>query len=384
MDEIANRKKAVQMYLQGCRPTEISKTLKKSRPWFYKWLRRYQNDPTGNWYEERSRRPNTIHKNITPEVEQLVVNTRKQLEKQAYAQIGAVSIQWEIRKLGLEPPPVWTIDRLIKKHRPDNKKEKLTKRKNEYPGQGYANVHQMDLVGPRYIKDYGRVYFLNIIDVDTHCVHINPLVSKATEGVVQAVIRFWQNFGIPDFLQMDNELSFRGSNRHPRSFNPLIRLALCLGVTPIFVPIGEPWRNGVIERFNDTFDKKFFRRHNFENLADIRTKADDFEEFHNHYHRYSVHQNRTPIAMFELNEPHTLLDPDYQVPESIALEEGNITLFRFIRSDRQLRVFGEKFLVKRNLVYCYVKAVIPIETHCIKIYLDEKLVQQIDYPVPVG
>jgi len=29
---------------------------------------------------------------------------------------------------------------------------------------------------------------------------------------------------------------------------------------PAVIQIGEPWRNGVIERFNDTYGKKLFRR----------------------------------------------------------------------------------------------------------------------------
>jgi hypothetical protein len=49
---------------------------------------------------------------------------------------------------------------------------------------------------------------------------------------------------MPDYLQMDNELSFRGSNRYPRSFGPLIRLSLSENITPIFIPPGEPGAMG--------------------------------------------------------------------------------------------------------------------------------------------
>jgi putative transposase len=59
---------------------------------------------------------------------------------------------------------------------------------------------------------------------------------------------------------MDNEMSFRGSNRYPRSLGIVLRLALSQGVTPIFIPPSEPWRNGVIEKFNSTMDKYFFSK----------------------------------------------------------------------------------------------------------------------------
>jgi len=45
--------------------------------------------------------------------------------------------------------------------------------------------------------------------------------------------------GIHCFLQLDNQLSCRGSNRYPRSFGLVIRLCLLLGVEPIFIPLGE-------------------------------------------------------------------------------------------------------------------------------------------------
>ncbi len=383
MDESTLRKKAIEMYLQSKSPSLICQELGKSRPWFYKWLKRYQADPAGQWFVEESRRPHTIHSKISPEMAELVINTRKQLEKTPYAQIGAVSIQWEIKKLGLEPPPVWTIDRLLKKRDLAKPKKKERKRTNEYPGTGYPNVQQMDLVGPRYIKDFGRFYSLNIIDIDTHCAQINPIASKAADGIVAAVIRFWQHYGIPDYLQMDNELSFRGSNRHPHSFGKLIRFCFSHGVCPIFIPLAEPWRNGVIERFNDTFEKKFYRSQFFKDLDDMRKKAPDFEAFHNTYHRYSAHNNRTPKEMFRANKPIAFLAQDYELPERLPLEEGEIILFRFIRSNRKLDIFGESFTVDKNLVYSYVKALINVEAQALKIYQDEKLIQEFYYPMPV-
>lgn len=83
--------------------------------------------------------------------------------------------------------------------------------------------------------------------------------SKRDIDIVQAMVAGWQRLGIPQFLQVDNELSFRGSNRYPHSFGLLIRLCLYLQVEIVFIPPGEPWRNGIVERFNDVYDKLFFR-----------------------------------------------------------------------------------------------------------------------------
>jgi len=382
MDIIELRKQAILMYLRDITITEICQTLKCSRPWLYKWVKRYQSNPNGEWYAEYSRRPHTIHTRVDNDLESLIIKVRRNLEKISYAQIGATSIQWELQKLRIEPPPIWTIDRIIQKHGLALKKKKTSKRVNEYPDYGVAALHQMDLVGPRYINKR-RIYFCNIIAADSHCVNLNPIPSKASHNILPAIIRFWQQFGIPDYLQMDNELSFRGSNRYPHSFGQLIRFVLSQGVTPIFIPVREPWRNGIIEKFNDTFDKKFFRTQEFKNLESLVQQSTAFEQFHNSNYRYSVNQNKTPIQVNRLNPPARYLDKHYQLPDDIPLESGKIILIRFIRSDLRLNIFGEVFQIIPELVYRYVEAIISVEGQSLSVYSDHRLVQRFPYYVPV-
>ena len=383
MDEIKLRKQAVVMYLSGHTPAGICNELNKSRPWFYKWLKRYQANHKDDWFIEQSRRPHTVDKKIDRDIENRVIQIRQKLENISYAQIGAISIQWEFKKLNIEPPPVWTIDRIIKKHNLTRKKLKSSKKQNEYPDYGSFYTHQLDLVGPRYIKNAGKFYFCNIIDTNTHCVHVNPVRNKASLGVVNAVVRFWKQFGIPDYLQMDNELSFRGSNRHPHSFGKLIRFALSNNVTPVFIPQAEPWRNGIIEKFNDTFDKKFFRTQIFKDADYLAASAKTFETFHNLNYRYRVNNNQTPVDVHKMNQNDSYLEKDYEIPEYIPLESGDIIVIRFIRSDRKLNIFGETFVLNPDLIYNYVEAFISIECQALKIYSDNKLIQKFPYVVPV-
>jgi putative transposase len=384
MDEIEIRRQAVIMYLSHITPSEVCKSLQKSRPWFYKWVKRYEANPKGDWFIEHSRRPHMINKSLEENLEHLIIEIRHKLEGNAYAQIGAISIQWELRKLHIDPPPVWTIDRIIKKHNLTYTKPKISKKENEYPDYSSAFTHQLDIVGPRYLqKSKRKYYFSNIIDTTTHCVHINAIDNKASDGIVRTVMRFWKQFGIPDYLQMDNELSYRGSNRHPHSFSKLIRFALAQDVIPIFIPQSEPWRNGIIEKFNDTFDKKFFRTQNFTSFHHLVESALDFEAFHNTNYRYSVHNNQTPIEVHKKNTIIAYLDNEYQIPTYIPLIEGDIKVIRFIRSDRTLNIFGETFLVKPELIYHYVEAVISIKAQALKVSCDNQLIQEFPYYVPV-
>ena len=73
------------------------------------------------------------------------------------------------------------------------------------------------------------------------------------------------------------------------------------------------------------------------------------------------------------------LGANTKIPVLDYIPDGNITLIRFIRSDRKLDIFGEKFKVSKDLIYFYVKAVIVTEIHALQIYLGNDLVDSFAY-----
>ena len=143
---------------------------------------------------------------------------------------------------------------------------------------------------------------MNVIDLYSHRVFIESSRTKEDDNIAHGLLRCWKSMGLPDFLQIDNELSFRGSNRYPRSLGIVLRLCLHFGIQPIFIPVGEPWRDGIIEHFNDTYDKKFFRRQWFSNYAQLKRQSKNFQQFHNKNHRYSCLKGKTPLEVIEADE----------------------------------------------------------------------------------
>jgi transposase len=239
------RKEAIRCHVIGGKePKRIYTDINRSKKWFFKWLKRYK---TGNedWYRDRSRAPLTKPNEVRKEEKELIVSARKRLESELLAQVGVSAIKWELMKLGVNFP----------------------------------SDSQMDFVGPRYIKRDGKFYSLNVIDLYSHNVFIESQRTKEDRQVASSLLRCWKTMGIPDFLQFDNELSFRGSNRYPRSLGLVLRLCLFYGIQSVFIPVGEPWRNGVIERFNDTYEKKFFRRQWFLNYTALKSRASIFRDF---------------------------------------------------------------------------------------------------------
>lgn len=73
-----------------------------------------------------------------------------------------------------------------------------------------------------------------------------------------------------------------------------------------------------------------------------------------------------------------------KLPQLDEFPDGNIILIRFIRSNRLLDIFGEKFKVSQDLVYSYVKAVIVTSIHTLQIYLGDEFVESFDYRLSFG
>lgn len=375
------RSEAIKRYEAGESATSICLSLGKTRQWLYKWLHRKEE-------LSQNSRPNRVHNRTPVEIEEAVINVRKRLQTTKYAQIGVNAINWELHLQGMPTLPAATINRILKRAGLQRKKLPYIPKGKAYPKPEALcvnNIHQADIVGPRFIKGDGRFYSLNIMDIYTHRVNINPSRHKDDKSITKSLIRCWKMLGIPDFLQMDNELTFRGSNRYPHSLGIVLRLCLSLGIQPVFIPIREPWRNGEIESFQDTFDKAFFRSQKYSSFKDLCSEVPKFEGYHNDHYIYSCLNGKIPNQLLQENSFNIELLPEsFRLPKNkIPIEDGYIHFYRFVRSDRKLDIFGEKFTVSNDLKYEYVKATICTEIHTLQIRHDDKLVHAFEYRLPI-
>lgn len=107
------RKTAIKRYLKGESPKSIYTDLKRSKNWFFKWLKRYKSgEPL--WYQDQSRAPIRRPTEISETQKQRIVSVRTHLESQNFAQIGPSAIKWELNKSGFKLPSDSTIKRVLK------------------------------------------------------------------------------------------------------------------------------------------------------------------------------------------------------------------------------------------------------------------------------
>ena len=386
----ALRIEAVKRYVGGESPQVIGKESSMSKSWLFKWIKRYKSGRR-DWFKGESKAPHRVYRKTSSKVEKKVIMVRKLLQETKLSQIGAINIQYHLQTLKEEEiPQLWTINRILKRNHLVSKREGRYQPKGKPyppfpPGPFYINtLHQFDILGPRYLKGDGCFYAHNLMDIGSHRVAINPKRSKDHEEVAVSLKESWEIMGIPYFLQLDNQLSCKGSNRYPRSFGLVIRLCLFLGIKPIFIPLGEPWRNGCIEKFQDTFEHKFFRKIEFSDFKDLQNQSKRFERFHNQNHRYSCLKGQTPNDVLKNNIFPLRVFPDNFSWDNLneRPQTGKIHLIRFIRSDRMLDIFGEKVPVNKSLVYEYVRATIIVKEQKIKLFHQDNLVDEFDYKLP--
>ncbi len=375
---------AITRCLAGEDPTTVAASLGRSRQWVYKWLARHL---TGgpDWTAERSRRPRTRPLALSARVEEAVRLVRLELYNEGLP-CGAQNIRWRLEELGLTPlPALRTINRILARRGLTHRRTgRYVPKGKVYPALPAATanaVHQLDYLGPCYLRGPVRFWSLNTVDVATARCATEPVPSRAGQATVDAVWATWCRLGYPAAVQADNEWAFSGSPAHPRALGPLIRLCLAQGIEPWFIPPGEPWRNGVVEKFNDHYKAKFLARVDVPDFAALGPASRAFEQRHNSRWRYTKLGGQTPLGALQrekraLRFPRRARAPRVPLPQP---EAGRYHLVRFIRSDRRLDVFGERFRVPPEAEYEYVVATIDVARQRLRVLLGVDPIAEFPY-----
>lgn len=299
---------------------------------------------------------------------------------------GAQAIRGELEDLGVKSlPSLRTINRILSRNELTHRRTgRYLAKGTPYPklsGHTVNEVHQADWVGPNYLLGGFRFYSLNAVDLATGRCGVQPSVSRDGQSVFDAFWAIWRRLGIPQNLQVDNAEEFYGSPKYPRGMGPLIRLCLSQGIEVWFIPHREPWRNGVVEKFNDHYGQRFMGKVSLAGEKDLWLETLKFESKHNSRYRYSKLQGRTPLQALEgLGErprfPHEPQAPQHPLPKP---NHGKYHLVRLIRSDGKLNIFGEMFEVPKRLVYEYVVGTVNVRRQKLELFHDGLKVEEYDY-----
>lgn len=389
MSEEEVRREAVRRRLAGERPEDIAAALGRTSRWVRKWVARHGEDgDQDGWARGRSRAPHTSPTRTPDELRDQILAARERLVANPRAQYGSLAIAWELRRIGVDPiPPSRTIERVLSRaglSRPRRRSPRYVSKGVPYPTLGgveAGTTHQVDMVGPRHLFGGVEFHALNLIDVGSHEA-ANDIVEAVRPPLLAASLAgMWSTVGVPAVAQFDNHANFRGGIQPAwQFFGPVVATCLDLGVTPRFIPLREPWRNGVVEHFNDVWDKSFFRTETFSGLDHLRAENAAFIEFHNTHHRYAAHGGASPNEIWQ-DRPRGTLDVDYRPPTRLPAR-GRIEVVRYVRSNRRVDLFGKRITVAEDQTHQYVTAIIKVRPKkVIVVTLDGEIIHDGDYPV---
>ena len=191
------REEAINRYLAGEKPTTICRTLKRSRTWFYKVLKRYQ---TGGReaLQTQSRRPHHLARQTEKEIETAVVRIRQTITEGKdpilrYGNIGAETIARELKKAHFVPPSLSTINRILHKHGLQSPKSKQSKQRQlptDYPWPQVVapnQIHLFDFV-TRSTHSIRRVYSCNLLDHLRQWPYMRLITSKSRSNVTDFLV----------------------------------------------------------------------------------------------------------------------------------------------------------------------------------------------------
>jgi putative transposase len=389
--ELKDRKRAMLMYhVQHLSKAEICRQLGRTRPWLDRWLQRYSPDDVEGSLRDRQAGPQQSSSLWSAQIRQQVIDMRKARSQESqwrYAFIGARAIRLELEALGsAEVPPertihAWFVEAGLVK-RQDQPAEPHQSKPIPLPVADAVNrVQQLDLKGPLYLAGCSTKYYLiDLRDRYSHRCALDLLAGREAQGIVDFLVANWRWMGWPDYLQLDNALEFRGSHRYPRSFGQVVRMAVDLGVEPLFNPPREPWRNGGVEWFNGFLDQRLLRVQ-FADAQALRAETKACQEACNQTHRSLLLQGLTPhevAAKATLRFP----PPGYRIHQTKDLpqDHGFVSFVRLVRKSGRITLGAEdRFMVDPALAWEYVLARVDLARQVVHISYQDQVIRSYDF-----
>jgi len=137
----------------------------------------------------------------------------------------------------------------------------------------------------------------------------------------------------------------------------------------------------MIESFNDRYQQMFLGKVIMASEDDLKAGSLAFEQRHNSRYRYSKLRGDTPLKALAASNAKLRFPVEDEAPiHRIKKPEiGRYHIVRLIRSDLKLNIFGECFSVPPDVMFEYVVATIDVKEQKLKLFLDKKQVEELDY-----
>jgi transposase InsO family protein len=284
---------AVSGRLEGVNVSRLCRELGVTTKTFYKWRRRFDAEGLAG-LTARSRRPKRSPARTSVEVEDRIVELRKQLDDVGL-DAGAATICWHLGRAGVGPvPSEATVWRILSRRgfvSPAPKKRPRASWRR-FEAATANELWQIDGTDWSLVDDT-PVKIINVIDDHSRYVpasHAAP--GETSEAAWAAFSGGVREIGMPSGCLSDNGLAFSG---RLRGFEVAFEINLRdVGVRAITSAPYHPQTCGKVERFQQTLKKWLRNQPAVATLGELQTQLDQFRGYYNHQRPHRAIGRVTP------------------------------------------------------------------------------------------
>lgn len=255
----------------------------------YKWIERSK---AGLCLQDQSRRPIKTANKTNTEVEQAILNVRK--DNPGW---GAATIRKVLENSGWENLPcIRTVNNILSRNgcilpEESEKRHKFIRFQKEHCNE----MWQTDFKGDFAMNDGSRCYPLDIIDdCSRYLIRIKPSTNTKNLVIPTFESAFYE-YGMPLSVLSDNGGQFAGFKQGYTQFEKWL---MCFDVLPIHCKVKHPQTQGKIERFHRTLNNELLKHQVFSDINDADAKMQQWRNKYNHIRPHEALNMLTPSDVY--------------------------------------------------------------------------------------
>ncbi len=319
-------------------------------------------------------------------VEQEVLRLRRWLKEHSpLGEYGAAAILREMHRRGLRPCPCErTIGRILQRAGVLDGRRRI---RRPPPPRGWylplvataqAELDQFDTIEGLAIRGGPHLTVFTGNSLHGGLCGAWPLRAFTARTAVECLVEHWRAFGLPTYVQFDNDNRFTGPKQHRDSVGRVIRLCLSLGVTPVFAVPNETGFQAAIEGFNGLWQKKVWLRFEHRSLRTLNQRSA----------RYITALRQRRQARLEAAPTRRRFPRRWRLDLQKPLA-GTIIFLRRTDGCGRVTLLGRSFLVDKQWLHRLVRAEVDVTAQRIRFYAlrrrvptSHPLLREVPYSLP--
>lgn len=378
----------VQAVRGGESQRSVARRFQVSRATVQYWVQRAADQPLDevDW-SDHSSAPHRVHNRTPAHIESMIIERRRQLKKESdLGFYGAQEVYKSFEGDGLfeRRPSVRTIGRVaVRRGELDGQRRQ---RRPAPPrawylpeaAAGRRELDAFDLIEGLVIEGLGEV------EIFTGKALWSPqaaaFVQTATpaQTVVECLESHWRTYGLPYYVQFDNDARFQGGHNWPDVVGRVARFCLSLGVAVVFVPPREHGFQNFLENFNGLWQQKVWERFHHASVPALQQCSDRFLQA---YMRRRASSNE--------RAPQRRPFPPFWRLDLQSILKGSLIYLRRTDDQGVVSLLGRRFPVDPLWVHRLIRCEVDLDRHGIRFFRlrrrepeDQPLSREIEYRLP--